>query len=89
MQKDETRPDRLTAIGRARPSGRHRNFVRPRASHACTCGLGNARNHLYKWTNWTVKACRPQPYTRTRIETDRTDRLTHAAIAQGLGWELS
>lgn len=55
VQKDETRPDRLTATGRARSSVGPRNFVRPHASHACTCGLRNARNYLYKWTNWTVK----------------------------------
>ena len=75
MQKDETRPDRPTAIGRARSSGDHKNFVRPRASHACTCGLGNARNHLYKWTNWTVKpeqACSP-PALHTDPNWDRQD----------------
>ena len=56
MRKDETRPDRLTATGRARSSVGPRNFVRPHALHACTCGLRNARNYLYKWTNWTVKS---------------------------------
>ena len=54
VQEEETHPDRPTAIT-MRSTRRVRNFLRPHALHACTCGLGNARNYLYKWTNWTVK----------------------------------